>query len=151
MNTGLPEMLHCLNSKSENSEMSVFERQRSRLKWQQEQLGQHPPFTYFNGNDQLSFLGLNSTDQGLCELVVNGAMKPDPESGWNDDFRRLLNYGNGSELEMSSSLPRTASCPPNVISSASASASAAGKESNKKRKADKTQNLKVFIKHAHAS
>lgn len=142
MNTGLPEMLHCLNSKSENSEMSVLERQRSRLKWQQEQLGQHPPFTYFNGNDQLSYLGLNS-DQGLCELVVNGAIKPDPDNGWNDDFRRLLNYENGSEFQMTSALPRTASCPPNVISSASA----AGKESNKKRKADKTQNLKVF-KHA---
>ncbi|KAH6780053.1 hypothetical protein C2S52_011290 [Perilla frutescens var. hirtella] len=145
MNTGLPEMLHCLNSKSENTEMTVLERQRSRLKWQQEQLNQQPPLTYFNGNQQMSFL----SDQGLCELVVNGAMKPDPgiENGWNDDFRRFLNYGNDAEFEISCALPRTASCPPNVAAiiekEAALISSAAGKESCKKRKADKTQNIKV--------
>nr|AKN09644.1 basic helix-loop-helix transcription factor [Salvia miltiorrhiza] len=141
MNSGLPEMLHCLSSTSENCEMSVLERQRSRLKWQQEQLSQQQPpiLPYFNGNDQLSYLGFHG-DQDLCELVVNGgAMKPDPGIE-NDDFRRFLNYGNGGDLEMSCNLPRTVSCPPNVAASVD---SAAGKESCKKRKADKSHNLKI--------
>lgn len=127
-------MLHC----SEASEMSVLDRQRSVLKWQNEkQLGPHPPLSYFNGNNdqvQLNYLP-PSNDQGLCE-VVNGAMKPDPDVEEDDDFRKLLNYGNCSDFEISSALPRTVSCPPNV---------AAGKQSCKKRKADKIQNLKVCI------
>ncbi|KAK6159485.1 hypothetical protein DH2020_006799 [Rehmannia glutinosa] len=132
--------------------MSVLERQRSRLKWQQQQEQLIQPITYFNEeNVQLGsvFSGLNG-DQGLGELLMGGAMKPDPgiEPGWGDDIRRVLSYGNGSELEMGYAIPRTLSCPPNVAASiaqeaALSSAAAAGREGSKKRKADKTPNLKV--------
>ena len=140
MNSGLPEMLHCLNSTSENCEMSVLERQRSRLKWQQQQqehLSHHHPIPYFNGNDHLSFSGFHG-DQALSDLVLNGgAMKPDPDVE-HDDFRRFMNYGSGTtDFQMSSALPRTVSCPPYVAAAASVD-SAAGKESCKKRKADRS-------------
>ncbi|XP_047944868.1 transcription factor bHLH63 [Salvia hispanica] len=143
MNSGLPEMLHCLNSTSENCEMSVLERQRSRLKWQQQQqehLSHHHPIPYFNGNDHLSFSGFHG-DQALSDLVLNGgAMKPDPDVE-HDDFRRFMNYGSGTtDFQMSSALPRTVSCPPYVAAAASVD-SAAGKESCKKRKADRSPKI----------
>ncbi|KAK4437759.1 Transcription factor [Sesamum alatum] len=151
-------MLHCLNTTSGSSEMSVLQRQRSRLKWQQEQLIQHPPVAYFNENEGLgaSLLTLNNDQGGLGEMMLaGGAMKPDPgvENGWSDDFGRVLNYGNGSEFEMSYPIPRTLSCPPNVAAAmaevaaskgkAAALSTDAGRESSKKRKPDKTHNLKV--------
>ncbi|XP_011088410.1 transcription factor bHLH63 isoform X2 [Sesamum indicum] len=157
MNSGLPEMLHCLNTNSGSTDMTVIQRQRSRLKWQQQQLIQHQPLAYFNEREALgaSLLTLNN-DQGLGEMLAPGAMKPDPgeENGWSDDFRRVLNYGNGSEFEMSYPIPRTVSCPPNVAAAMAAEVAAdkgkeaalsseTGRESSKKRKAYKTQNLKV--------
>ncbi|XP_073127281.1 transcription factor bHLH63-like [Henckelia pumila] len=132
---------------SGNAEMSVLERQRARLNWQQENLIQHHPFTYFNENEHFdgAFL-MGNGDQGFGELLMGRAMKPDPgfEEGWNG-----LNYGNGSEFEMSCALPRTASCPPAVAEvndgkgKEAALSSATGKESFKKRKADKNQIPKV--------
>lgn len=35
MNT-LPDILHCMSSATNGTEMSVFERQRARMKWQQD-------------------------------------------------------------------------------------------------------------------
>ncbi|KAK4401529.1 Transcription factor [Sesamum angolense] len=153
MNSGLPEMLHCLNTNSASTtDMTVLQRQRSRLKWQHEHLIQHHPLAYFNENDALLTL---DSDQGLGEMLPPEAMKPDPgeENAWIDDFGRVLNYGNGSEFEMCYPLPRTVSCPPNVAAAMAAEvaskgeeaalSSDAGRESSKKRKADKTQNLKV--------
>ncbi|GFP85884.1 transcription factor bhlh63 [Phtheirospermum japonicum] len=148
-------MLHSsLNTNSENnSEMSVLERQRLRLKWQQqEQLIQHQPITFFNQLD-CAFSGFNG-DQGFGEFLMVGAMKPDPgmETGLNDGFRNVLSYENGSEFETGSyAIPRTVSCPPNVAAAAAAnmaqepahSSGAAPAGSSKKRKADKTQNPKV--------
>ncbi|KAL0365531.1 UNVERIFIED_CONTAM: Transcription factor [Sesamum angustifolium] len=157
MNSGLPEMLHCLNTNSASTtDMTVLQRQRSRLKWQHEHLIQHQPLAYFNENDAsgASLLPLDS-DQGLGEMLPPEAMKPDPgaENGWIDDFGRVLNYGNGSEFEMCYPLPRTVSCRPNVAAAMAAEvaskgkeaalSSDAGRESSKKRKADKNQNLKV--------
>ncbi|PIN12183.1 hypothetical protein CDL12_15205 [Handroanthus impetiginosus] len=131
MNSGLLEMLHY----SQNNEMGI---------------------TYFNENEQFglggAFMALNS-DQGPSGLLLNGAMKPEPclENGWSDDFRRILSYEN-----VSSTIPRTLSCPPDVEAPmaeavvgkgkevvSSFSSSATGRESSKKRKADKTQHLKV--------
>ncbi|KAL1554283.1 transcription factor bHLH63-like [Salvia divinorum] len=139
MNSRLPEMLHCLNSTtSENCEMSVLERQRSRLKQQEQLTHHHPPIPYFNGNDHLAYSGFHG-DQALSDLVLNGgAMKPDPGVE-HDDFRRFMNYGTGTtDFQMSCALPRTVSCPPYVA--AASVDSAAGKESCKKRKA---HNLKI--------
>lgn len=132
-----------------NAEMSVLERQQARLNWQQESLIQYQPFNYFNENEHFdgAFLMANG-DQGFGELLMGRAMKPDPgfQDGWNG-----LNYRNGSESEMSCALPRTASCPPVVAALAAiggkgkeaALSSATGKESFKKRKADKNHIPKV--------
>lgn len=148
MNTGLPEMLHCLNS--ENAEMSVLERQRSRLKWQQQQqehLSQHhPPMpSYFNGNDHHLAYSAFHGDQALSDLVLNaGAMKPDPGVE-HDDFRRFMNYGTATtDFQMSPALPRTVSCPPYVP--AASVDSAPGKESCKKRKADRSPKVLYYTK-----
>ncbi|XP_073309346.1 uncharacterized protein [Primulina huaijiensis] len=131
---------------SGNAEMSVLERQRARLNCQQENLIQHHPFTYFNENEHFdgAFL-MGNGDQGFGELLMGRPMKPDPgfEDGWNG-----LNYGNGSEFEMSCALPRTASFPPAVAASGgkgkeAALSSATGKESFKKRKADKNHSTEV--------
>lgn len=131
---------------SGNAEMSVLERQRTSLNWQQENLIQHHAFTYFNENERFdgAFL-MGNGDQGFGELLMGRTMKPGPgfEGGWNG-----LNYGNGSEFEMSCALPRTASCPPAVGASGgkgkeAALSSATGKESFKKREADKNHIPKV--------
>ncbi|KAL3621247.1 hypothetical protein CASFOL_036159 [Castilleja foliolosa] len=148
-------MLHSVNTNSENNtEMSVLERRRIRLKWQQEQLIQHQPITCFNENEQLdyAFSGFNG-DQGLVEFLMGGALKPDPgmETGLHES---VLSYGNGSELEMGSyAIPRTVSCPPNVAAAVANmaqelahSSGAAPSQSTKKRKTDKTQYLKVTAK-----
>ncbi|KAI3448028.1 hypothetical protein Pfo_004693 [Paulownia fortunei] len=156
MNSALPEMLHCLSNNSGNIEMSMLERQRARLKWQQQQLIQQQPCTYFDENDPLGgVLFIGNHDPGLGELMVSRVMKPDPgtENGWNDDFGRVLNSGNRPEFERSSAIPRTVSCPPSVAAAMAevaasngkeaALSSATGGESFKKRKADDTKNLKV--------
>ncbi|CAA0807628.1 Transcription factor bHLH63 [Striga hermonthica] len=138
-------MLHSLNSNlGNNPEISVLERQRLRLKWQQEQ----QQLTFFNESVLLDgvFSDFNG-DNGLGELLMGGAMKPDPEAetGWD--------CGNGSGLGCS--LPRTVSCPPDMAAPlpvtaaqesalSSAAAAAAARENSKKRKADKNQNPKVI-------
>lgn len=123
------EMMHCLNS--EKTEMSVLERQRLRIKWQQEQFIHQLPVTYFNETEELgaAFLG----DQTLSELV-NGAMKPDPAQFFTSEFE-------------SHALPRTLSCPNPDIGKEAANmiSGGGGRESSKKRKADKTHNLKVLL------
>ncbi|KAL6517305.1 hypothetical protein OROMI_033006 [Orobanche minor] len=130
--------------------MSVLERHRSRLKWQQEQLIHQQPVTPFNENVHLDnvFTGFNG------QLLVGGAMKPDPslESEFGDGSRSVLSYGNGSEFGICSyAIPRTVSCPPNMVVDAanitqnpalSSVAATAARESSTKRKADKLQNLK---------
>ncbi|KAL6546016.1 hypothetical protein OROGR_009890 [Orobanche gracilis] len=128
--------------------MSVLERQRSRLKWQQEQLIHQQSVTPFNENVHLDnvFSGFNG------QLLVGGAMKPDPslESELGGGSRSVLSYGNGSEFGICSyAIPRTVSCPPNMVVAAAniaqsptlSSAAAAARESSTKRKADKTRNL----------
>ncbi|KZV50468.1 hypothetical protein F511_35616 [Dorcoceras hygrometricum] len=118
-----------------NAEMSVLERQRARLNWQQESLIQHQPFAFFSENEH--FVGdflMGNGDQGFSELLLGRAMKPNPgfEDGWQG-----LNYGNGSEF---CPLPRTSISPPAMAATNAGKAalsSATGKESFKKRKADR--------------
>uniref|UniRef100_A0A803LP71 BHLH domain-containing protein n=1 Tax=Chenopodium quinoa TaxID=63459 RepID=A0A803LP71_CHEQI len=109
MNRALPEMLHCLNTPAniiggKGMEMSVLERQRMVLKWQQEQLFQVQPtqqLSCFNDLSMLSFFPAEAQDfQGadmtycpssvttgptLNELL-NRPIKADPgaDNGWMD-------------------------------------------------------------------
>nr|AZN25257.1 bHLH transcription factor 8 [Betula platyphylla] len=156
MNRALPEMLHCLNGPGNGTDLTVLERQRARVKCQQqEQQG------YFGGSHEFgglflepgqvgSFQGLLGGDSVLGEAVTR-SVKPDPdlENGWPE----LVNM-EFTEFEMNCDISRTSSCPPTVAPPAreakgkvSAPAekmtSAVGRESFKKRKADKLQNTKV--------
>ncbi|XP_023529229.1 transcription factor bHLH63-like [Cucurbita pepo subsp. pepo] len=152
MNRALPEMLNTAENCADT--LTVLERQRARFKWQQDQLlyqqqqQQQQPFNGmmdygagFPPSDHLTgFPGFMSAagDGGgggglsLVEMVM-GAVKPDPglEDGWSDPSL-LLNPPTAYELN--SSLSRTSSCPPAVNPAA-----AAGRESFKKRKAEKVQ------------
>jgi len=156
MNRALPEMLHCLNGPGNGTDVTVLERQRARMKWQhQEQQG------YFGGSEfgglflepgQVgSFQGLVGGGDTVLGEVVTRSVKPDPgsENGWP----QLVNMG-FTEFEMNCAISRTSSCPPTVgppvpeakgkvPAPAEKMSSAVGRESFKKRKADKMQNAKV--------
>lgn len=170
MNRALPEMLHCLNTTGNCPDtLSVLERQRARLKWQQDQLlqqqqqplnqscfnkvdygGGFPPpvavpadhFTgfpgYMNGGGGGGGGGLS-----LVEMVM-GAVKSDP--GLNDGWSEMGKFDpslllNATAYELNSSLSRTSSCPPAVAPTvAEKMGSAAGRDSFKKRKAEKVHN-----------
>ncbi|KAM7479312.1 hypothetical protein LguiA_027525 [Lonicera macranthoides] len=155
MNRALPEIIL-----PGGMDITVLERQRARMKWQQDQLQQPQP-SFFNGNHELSgfslttqaqeFSGLISNELGIGDLVSR-VVKPDPgfENGWADigGVDGYLGYGacgyGNAGFEMSSVISRTISCPPAVAAVADEKLiSGVGRESFKKRKADKTQNLKV--------
>ncbi|KAK9286520.1 hypothetical protein L1049_014918 [Liquidambar formosana] len=181
MNRALPEMLHCLNTSVGNlagncTDLTVLDRQRTRIKWQQEQFQQQQQQqqqqNYFASQGQ-QLQGLINGDLRL-DQVVTRSLKVDPglENGWPDYGKFPLpktgfceestgfesaGYLNGSAFEMNYAISRTASCPPAVAEAVAAVAdgkgkesivteklsSAVGKESFKKRKADKAQNSKV--------
>ncbi|XP_051146652.1 transcription factor bHLH63-like isoform X2 [Andrographis paniculata] len=137
-------MMHCLNADAGNAKMSVLER---RLNWQRDQF----PATYYVSENDLpgagAFFALNNDDRGIGDVMVGGAMKPDPgtENGWVGDLSRMiLNYGNRSEVEVSRAFPGT------VISPPATAPAGVGKEADfgsstansKKRKVDKAQNPK---------
>ncbi|XP_062177020.1 transcription factor bHLH63-like [Alnus glutinosa] len=156
MNRASPEMLHCLNGPGNGTDVTVLERQRARMKWQhQEQQG------YFGGSEfgglflepgQVgSFQGLVGGGDTVLGEVVTRSVKPDPgsENGWP----QLVNMG-FTEFEMNCAISRTSSCPPTVgppapeakgkvPAPAEKMSSAVGRESFKKRKADKMQNAKI--------
>ncbi|KGN43145.1 transcription factor bHLH63 [Cucumis sativus] len=166
MNRALPEMLHCLNSTGNCSDtLSVLERQRARLKWQQDMLfqqplnqscfsradygGGFPPPVSVPADHLTGFPGYMSGGGGVggglshVEMVM-GAVKPDPglEDGWSEmgkfDPSLLLNP---TACELNSSLSRTSSCLPVVAPTvAEKMGSMAGRESFKKRKAEKAHN-----------
>lgn len=144
------ELFQSPNPNPRPVEISVLERQRAHARWQPE-----PIATYFNDDELMDggFLFGNGDHVGLGELLaVTQEMKPDPglENGWNDGFfGGLPSFGNGSEFEISSHpLPRTISCPPAVVEVAAGkesplSSATGNKENPRKRKADKSPNLKV--------
>ncbi|KAL5788696.1 hypothetical protein ACOSP7_005645 [Xanthoceras sorbifolium] len=140
MNRGLlPEMLHC-------TDVTVLERQRARLKWQQQeqfqQNQQQDSSSYFS---ELSgvFSGLSRVSQmqgfqgGLMGGVGGGAgdpmigpVKPDPglESGWPGLGKVVVpgfSFGPcGPAFESNFSISRTISCPPMVAAAATATVQA---------------------------
>ncbi|CAK9315901.1 unnamed protein product [Citrullus colocynthis] len=167
MNRALPEMLHCLNTTGNCPDtLSVLERQRARLKWQQDQLlqqqqqplnqscfnkvdygGGFPPPVAVPADHFTGFPGYMSGGGGggggglsLVEMVM-GAVKPDP--GLNDGWSEMGKFDpslllNATAYELNSSLSRTSSCPPAVAPTvAEKMGSAAGRDSFKKRKAEK--------------
>ncbi|XP_007042169.2 PREDICTED: transcription factor bHLH63 [Theobroma cacao] len=177
MNRALPEMLQC-------SDMTVLERQRARLKWQQEQLQQQQLqqqeqqqsyFSELSGvfSSQPSHVegfqgGLMSGDSVLGDMVMTRQLKPDPglETAWPELVKVDMpdmgfgpcGYGNGPSFDMNYAISRTSSCPPAVAAAVAGEVvevkgkesvvsekigSAVGRESFKKRKVDKLQNLKV--------
>ncbi|KAA8536095.1 hypothetical protein F0562_028573 [Nyssa sinensis] len=181
MNRALPEMLHCLktpgNLPGSGTDVSVFDRQRARMKWQEEQLQQQQQ-SYVNENEfsvfplpahAQQFQVLVNSESGLSEFVTRGT-KADP--GLDNGCPHFANFGgecsglgsggfgNASGFEMNYAISRTASCPPAVAAAIAEAAvadtkrresvspdklsSAVGRESFKKRKADKTQNLKMI-------
>ncbi|KAF8405240.1 hypothetical protein HHK36_010141 [Tetracentron sinense] len=185
MNSALPEMLQCVQT-SENiagngTDMTVLERQRGRLKWQQQQLqSQQLQQSYFNEN-QLNLFSLSQTqhyqdlmnnDSAFRELA-NQSMKVDPdlENGWPNftkypiprtgfcgEMKGFVSSGLQTDaLEMDYSISRTSSCPPaEAVAMAGDEkgiesvlteklASTVGRDSFKKRKADKAQNPKVIV------
>ncbi|KAK8264715.1 hypothetical protein V6Z12_D12G128000 [Gossypium hirsutum] len=150
MNSSLPEMLQC-------SDLTVLERQRARLKWQEEQFQQEQQQqSYFS---ELScgggFMGGASGDSVLPDMV----MARQPELGKVDmDAMGFgpCGYGNGPSFNMNHAISRTSSYPPAVAATKAVEvkgnyekmASAVGKESFKKRKAEKLQNSKVVTEES---
>lgn len=190
MMNALPDMVNCMSSVanvSSGTEMSVFERQQARMKWQQEH--NHQQLSVFSGNDvnmystkepqvQAPGFQLMSNDIGFGSFS-NCAVKPDPgmDTGWPDYGKfggdsEYLGYGYGSVdgnvNELSCPISRTFSCPPAVpaaIGQASGDYtngkmsvvfsgkmnSSVGRDSFKKRKADKALAQKVGHTLTHKS
>lgn len=155
MSRGLspPEMLHC-------TDMTVLERQRARMKWQQ----QGEDESYFSElSGVFSLPGQQVGVQGGFDGGFMGAaVKPDPagfEHGWLDPCGFGFGGACGSSFESNYGISRTYSCPPVVAAEAKGKeattaaavlnekvkliSGAASKESFKKRKAEKIQNSKV--------
>ncbi|KAE8708365.1 indole-3-acetic acid-induced protein ARG7 [Hibiscus syriacus] len=135
MNRALPEILQC-------SDMTVLERQRARLKWQQEQFQQHQQESYFSElsgvfssqtghvqgfrqGDLMSCGGAaGGGDSVLSDVVMTRQLKPDPglETAWPElgkvDMGAMgfgpCGYGNGQSFDMNQAISRTSSCPPAV-------------------------------------
>ncbi|TYH94276.1 hypothetical protein ES332_A12G030000v1 [Gossypium tomentosum] len=151
--------------------LTVLDRQRARVKWQQESC-----FSELSGvfSNQTSthvhgFQGdLISDESVLDDLVMTRQVKPDPhlETSWPElgkvDMAGMgfgpCGYSNGPSFDMNYAISRTFSCPPAVAATIAKEAtevkgkesivsenmgSAVARESSKKRKADKLHNLKV--------
>lgn len=150
------------------TDMTVLERQRARVKWQQEhfQVVQPPQqqesfFTELNGvfsvPSQVSFEGglLGGGDSVLGPIKPDTALENGrPQLG--KDMVRGYGFGPcGPAFYSSYAISRTTtSCPPAVAAEAKVKESsvlndnisaAVGRESFKKRKADKVQNAKVCV------
>ncbi|XWS40050.1 hypothetical protein CRYUN_Cryun18bG0107500 [Craigia yunnanensis] len=136
-------MLQCLD-------MTVLERQRDRLKWQQEQFQQQQQQSYFSElsgvfSSQASHVqgfqgGLMSSDSMLGDMVMTRQVKPDPglETVWPELGKvdmAAMGFGpcgvsNGPSFDMNYAISRTSSCPPTVAAAVAAEAvEIKGKES----------------------
>ena len=155
---GGENMLHC-------TDITVLERQRACIKWQQEQQQQQQvqlqqqEISYFTELTGV-FQQAGFHEGGLSE-VVTPSVKPDPglvDNGWNNDHVVGLGvgplYDNGSGFELNyGAISRISSCPPAAVAAVAAAtvkgsesvvsdkiSSGVGRESSKKRKVDNKQN-----------
>jgi hypothetical protein len=155
---GEENMLHC-------TDITVLERQRACIKWQQEQQQQQQvqlqqqEISYFTELTGV-FQQAGFHEGGLSEVVTR-SVKPDPglvDNGWNNDHVVGLGVGplyyNGSGFELNyGAISRTSSCPPAAVAAVAAAtvkgsesvvsdkiSSGVGRESSKKRKVDNIQN-----------
>jgi len=138
------KMLHCANTSGNLAgDMTVWERQRARMKWQEEQ-------GYFSAFDALfssssssslhlqdSFLHPSDSGCALGEVVAQAQAQP-----------RSMNKPSVHGFDASSSILRTFSCPPALVEpepepEPRPTGSSIGKESSKKRKPEKLHNAKV--------
>ncbi|KAJ6906147.1 hypothetical protein NC652_023790 [Populus alba x Populus x berolinensis] len=147
------------------TDITVLERQRACIKWQQEQqqqqqvLQQQQEISYFTELTGV-FQQAGFHEGGLSEVVTR-SVKPDPglvDNGWNNDhvvgFGVGPPYNNGSGFELNyGSISRTSSCPPPPVAAVAAAtvkgsesvvsdkiSYGVGRESSKKRKVDDIQN-----------
>ncbi|KAJ6402817.1 hypothetical protein OIU84_014846 [Salix udensis] len=123
-------MLHC-------TDVTVLDRQRARIKWQQEQQQQEEvqlpqqEISYFSDFSGV-FQQAGFHEGGLSEVVTR-SVKPDPglvDNGWHNDhvvgFGVGPPYTNGLGFELSyGAISRTSSCPPAVAAAAAAAAATA--------------------------
>lgn len=129
MNKALPEMLQC-------SDMTVLERQRARLKWQEEQLIQQPQHEEEQQQQQSYFSELSGVFSSQVQVFQGGLMsgesvmygdmlttrqviKPDPgleETVWSELGMGFgpCGYGNGPDFDVNHAISRTSSCSPAV-------------------------------------
>lgn len=171
----LPEMLHCMNKAAgiagRGADISVLERQRARMKWEEDQQ-QQQQLNFYGGNELNMFsLPPAAQAQQYQSLISNGSgfgvlvnrpVKADPgmDNGWSDngkfggDDHFGYGYGNVNGVELNYAISRTTSCPPEEAAAGAYAeqredilpekmSTAIGRESFKKRKADKTHNQKV--------
>ncbi|KAK8568101.1 hypothetical protein V6N13_106042 [Hibiscus sabdariffa] len=143
MNRALPEMLQC-------SDMTVLERQRARLKWQEEQFQQQQQsyFSELNGvfSSQaghvqgfqqcglMSHAAAGGSDSVLSDMVMTRQLKPDPglETAWPELGKVGMGsmgfspcgYGIGQSFDMNHAISRTSSCPPAVAAAAAVASKA---------------------------
>jgi len=131
-------MLHCANTSGNLAvagDMTVLERQRARMKWQEEQ-------GYFSGN---SFNGVFSSSS----LHVHDSIMVAADSGCA--LAEVVAQAQARSTN-SSSISRTFSCPPALVEPESESKpkpkptySSVGKDGFKKRKPDKPHHPKVCV------
>ncbi|GAB4853890.1 hypothetical protein Ancab_018098 [Ancistrocladus abbreviatus] len=151
MNSTTPEVLHCLNTpgnvaattaaamKDTDMSITLFERQRAAMKWQQEQLqldflqqqqqSYFDEFHLFSSPAQAqaqSFPALINGPESALYQILTRPIKPDPcvENGWPDFNRNgitsefhqsFAGYANGSSgYGVNYAISRTTSCPPAV-------------------------------------
>uniref|UniRef100_A0A7N0T058 BHLH domain-containing protein n=1 Tax=Kalanchoe fedtschenkoi TaxID=63787 RepID=A0A7N0T058_KALFE len=169
MNRGLPEMmLHCLNTSvgvSGGAELTVLERQRAHMKWQQQQQGLEYGNVYSvlavgDGGVENQFQGQLCGESGVGQ-VGHPMVKPETEldGAWTgfgncgmpsaEDFMSC-GYADDAAAEYSYQMAKTASCPapPPILGETSEGKDSilSGRTSlggAKKRKAEKATSLKA--------
>ena len=160
--------------------MTMLERQRARMNWQQDhqqqQQQQHQHHQgYFSAtggfnavfssslqvqsSPSLGSMTVVAADSGssLADVVPH-SIKPDPslETGWPKLDKFVMGFGSSglppapapapaaaSGFDVNSAISRASSCPPSLAEAKENMSSSTGKESFKKRKAEKVQNTKV--------
>lgn len=163
MNGVSPEMFHCLNSARNlgaNSDISVLERQKDRMKRKQQETVFSSVTQFdnvFSVQAQLSqvqhFQALVNGGNPMLSELMGRSVKPDPDPNYANGWPDFESLGQNSEIEMSCPISRTSSCPSAVAEGAAVAEEkenekmnlAVGRESFKKRKANKAQNPKMGV------